>query len=119
MNTIRHVLCATGASLICMLPALAAAECSSGICTDVYVEELYIPTDSSGVYIQTSGTETLAGCTPYNGIYLLLQPAPTSAQFKEVYATLLAAQMNDKRVSIRINNGSNPCTVAYILLPRQ
>ena len=41
-----------------------------------------------------------------------------TAGYKEIYATLLAAQLADKRVSIRVAEGTNPCAIAYVTLNR-
>lgn len=94
----------------------AVAECTTWGCADVYVEQLYV-SSASGFYVRTSGNELLANCTPDSGIFLYVPN--TSSQMKEVYATLLAAQLADKRVNIRVNEGTSPCTVAYVTLDRQ
>lgn len=93
--------------------AVAYAECYSGGCTEVYVDELY--PDSGGAWIQTSGTETLANCTADSGIFLRLNGGPG---FDAIYSTLLAAQISEKKVGIRIVDGSNPCTISYVRLNR-
>jgi hypothetical protein len=80
-----------------------------------WVDELYTEA-SSGVWIRTSGDETLAGCVPDSSVFLRLHAS--AAGFKEIYATLLAAQLAERRVSIRVNPGSNPCSVAYVTLNR-
>jgi hypothetical protein len=95
--------------------SIAAAECTATGCWDVYVEELY-PEATGGIWIRTSGSETLANCTPDSGVYLRLTNA--QAGYREIFSTLLAAQLADKKVSIRINPGSNPCSVAYVTLNR-
>jgi len=111
-KTIRAAL--TAAGLLAMAPA-AFPECSAPGCYDVYIDELYTEA-LGGVWIRTSGDERLAGCVPDSDVYLRL---PASAVgFRDIYATLLAAQLAEKRVSIRINPGSNPCTVAYVTLNR-
>jgi hypothetical protein len=97
-----------------MLATAVFAECSASGCYEVFIDELY-PEANGGAWIRTSGNETLANCTPDSGIYLRLN---ATLGFKEIYATLLAAQLSDKRVSLRIAEGSNPCTVAYVTLNR-
>ena len=99
-----------------LIAGAAYAECSTQGCSDVYVNELYM-THTAGFYIQTSGTETLAGCTPDSGVFLYVPGA--LPRMKELYATLLAAQLAEKKVFIRILEGSNPCTVEYVRLARQ
>lgn len=68
-----------------------------------------------GAWVKTSGDETFANCTANSGVFLRLD---VTAGYKEIYATLLAAQLADKRVSIRIAEGSNPCTITYVTLNR-
>lgn len=99
--------------LIGIAPA-AYAECSASGCWDVYIEELY-PEAQGGAWIRTSGNEALASCTADSNIYLRLNATPG---FKEVYATLLAAQLSEKKVGIRIVEGSAPCSIAYVILNR-
>jgi hypothetical protein len=102
------------ASVLLAIAPAAFPECSASGCWNVYIEELY-PEANGGAWIKTSGTETLANCTVDSNIYLRLNP---SAGFKEIYATLLAAQLADKRVSLRIVEGSSPCYVTYVTLNR-
>jgi hypothetical protein len=97
-----------------LFSAAAFPECSAGGCYDVYVEELY-PEASGGAWIKTSGNEALANCTADSNVYLRLD---NTAGYKEIYATLLAAQLSDKRVNIRIAEGSNPCRIHYVTLNR-
>jgi hypothetical protein len=97
-----------------LFSAAAFAECSATGCWGVYIEELY-PEAAGGAWIRTSGNETLANCTVDSNVYLRLN---ATTGYKEIYATLLAAQLADKRVSLRIAEGSNPCTVVYVTLNR-
>lgn len=90
----------------------ARADCSSSSCNNVLVEELYMNLSGS-LYIQTSGSELLTNCTPLSSLYLVLTDGP---RFKEIYAMLLAAQFAGKTVTLRINDGSNPCTVQYVMV---
>jgi expansin (peptidoglycan-binding protein) len=108
---VRKISIALG--LLALAPA-AFPECGAGGCYDVYIEELY-PEASGGAWIRTSGTETLANCTVDSNVYLRLN---ATAGYKEIYATLLAAQLSDKKVSIRIAEGSNPCSIVYVTLNR-
>jgi hypothetical protein len=93
--------------------AVAFAECYPGGCAEVYVDELY--PDSGGAWVQTSGNETLASCTVDSNVFLRLNGGPG---FDAIYATLLAAQISEKKVGIRIIEGSNPCAIAYVRLNR-
>ena len=114
MNRISRALCFVVTTLLWSLAS--HAECSATGCYSVYVQQL-VMTASNGFYIQTTGDETLANCTPSSGLFL---SAPVStSQLKELYATLLTAQQADRLVDIVINAGSNPCSVAYVNLARQ
>jgi hypothetical protein len=104
------------ASLLALTAGAAAyAECQALGCFSVYIDELY-PEAGGGVWVQTSGNETLANCTANSGVFLRLDG--TTAGFKQMYATLLAAQLADKKVSLRVDEGSNPCTIVYVTLNR-
>jgi hypothetical protein len=100
--------------MLTMLAGTAAAECNSAGCSG-YVDEIYMDVD--GLWLQTSGNETLANCTPNSGVFLRL--SGSSARFKEMYAMLQTAQVAGWQVFVRINDGSNPCTIQYIRLARQ
>jgi hypothetical protein len=92
----------------------AFPECYSEGCAEVFVEELY-PEQQGGAWVQTSGNETLANCTVDSNVFLRLH---NETGYKEVYATLLTAMITEKKVSIRIVAGSNPCKIAYVRLVR-
>lgn len=104
------------AGVLCTLSAAAGADCSATGCYNVYVDQLQM-TSTNGAWVQTSGNETLANCTPDAGV--LLHIPASNVQLKELYATLLAAQLSDKLVSIVINTGTSPCTISYVTLARQ
>ena len=95
---------------------MASGECVPHICQDVYVEKLY-PNTSGLVYVATSGDETKLDCNAESGVYLsfdLSDPAGDA-----YYSTLLAAQISERKVSIRIVNGSQGCKVQYMTHDRQ
>jgi hypothetical protein len=56
-------------------------------------------------------------CTPDSGIYLFIPPG--SAQLKEIYALLMTAQLAGWRINVRVDGGSNPCSIWYVTLDRQ
>jgi hypothetical protein len=95
-----------------LVSTIASAECNASRCDAVYVEELY-PEAAGGARVRTSGNESLANCTADSGVYLRLDAGPG---FQTIYATLLAAQVSDNKVSICIVEGSNPCRIAYVTL---
>jgi hypothetical protein len=94
---------------------VATAECSSYGCIG-YVDEVYIEANG-GVWLQTSGNELLANCTADSGVFLHLPG--DSAKFKEVYAMLLSAQLTNRQVFVRIQEGSNPCRIIYVRLIKE
>lgn len=95
---------------------LAQAECVPHICQDVYVERLY--SNSNGViYVATSGNEDSLDCNPVSGGYLSFNLSAASGNV--FYSTLLAAQLADRKVSIRIQNGTEGCAIQYITHDRQ
>jgi hypothetical protein len=92
----------------------ARAECVTGSCTAVYVKQLYVEAGDQHFWLETTGNEAGLNCTPASGV-LLKVPAPS----KQILALLLSAQMADKLVNVRVNELTNPCTVAYVTLDRQ
>jgi hypothetical protein len=100
----------------------AHSECAAYSCTAVSISQLVI-TATGGYYVATSGNEQLASCTPNSGIFLYM-PASTAQvpvpNFKEIYATLLAAQLANKIVTIDLNPSiASPCTISYVTINEQ
>jgi hypothetical protein len=90
---------------------LASAECSAAACDNARILQLY--TEANGVvYVQVSGTMSNLNCTLVSGTFATL--TPSSSLFKEIYASLLAAQMADRTMYVRIVTGSAGCTIQYI-----
>jgi hypothetical protein len=103
-------------TLAVAVPFSANADCSATGCYNVLLDQIQM-TSTGNVWIQTSGTETLADCTPDSGIFL--QVPVSNTHMKEIYSMLLAAQLADKFVNIIVNQGTSPCTVSYVTLSRQ
>ena len=114
--TLHRALAKVSAAVLALLSVagIARAECAAQGCYSVFVEEIY-PEATGGAWIKTTGNETLANCTANSGVYLRLNP---TGGYKEVFATLLAAQLTDKKVNIRIHEGSTDCVIAYVTLNR-
>lgn len=89
--------------------------CSGIRCTKVLVDRLYINTRGR-LYIGTSGVETSLSCTPTGRVYLYVNE--DDKNYEEIFTTLLAAQLSDKKVLIRTPS-SGACQVAYVVLDRQ
>lgn len=100
--------------LVISVTNVASADCASNGCWDVYIEQLYIRNSGKNL-IQTSGDETKLNCNADSGKFLEL---PLSGNNKEMLSALLAAQMANKKVGLRIIENSN-CEVAYITLNQQ
>lgn len=107
---------------ICLLGSLLTwsagsyAECGGvpgqGICENVRVTLLYV--DTTAAYIQVSGNVALLPCSAAGGLIKL--PPNNVANFKAMYATLLAAQFADRLVNVRVESLA-ACQVAYVTVP--
>lgn len=103
---------------ISLFPLLTNAGCGGNSCTNVYVDKLYVNANSSElVYIGTSGDETQLDCEAHAGVYAILDSNQGNAD--KIYSTLLAAQLANKKVRIRVATNTVGCKVAYITLDRQ
>jgi hypothetical protein len=97
-----------------LLSSTAIADCLTNICTDVYVQQIYIRSGGENL-IQTSGDETKLTCQADSNIFLSI---PQDGNQKDMLSVLLAAQMANKKVSIRLGN-TGSCKVAYMYINRQ
>ena len=94
------------------------ADCAGNSCTDVYVDKLYVTANSSElIYIGTSGNESQLDCEAHAGVYAILDSSQGNAE--KIYSTLLAAQLANKKVRIRITTNTVGCKVSYITIDRQ
>lgn len=93
------------------------AACSGSSCTNVDVDRLYIRPEGD-ILIDTSGNENvLSVCTPGEEKYIYLKNEHKNK--KEIYATLLSAQLARKKVWIRVSDNISPCQVDYVVLDNQ
>lgn len=90
--------------------------CTGRSCASEYVDRLYV-TANGNIYVGSSGDEKLLNCTAVSNVYMTLNPNAGNAE--EIYSALLAAQSANKRVTIRISEGSSDCSISYITLDRQ
>jgi hypothetical protein len=101
---------ATGVALT-FAAQLAGAECGATGCDNARVLQLY--TEANGnVHVQLSGTMSNLNCSLVSATFVTLQP--TAARFSQIYASVLAAQLTDRLLSVRIATGSSGCTIEYI-----
>jgi hypothetical protein len=107
---IRPVLALLG----CMATSPAFADCAAGYYCKAQIQDMTM-TDGA-VYIRlVGGTTGLTNCTPYSTSYFTLPRS--NPYFASYYATLLGAYLAKESVTIRPNDGSTGCTVAYIAMP--
>ena len=102
--------------ILTMFSAAVYSDCIPHMCQDVYVQRLYTNTNGL-VYVATSGDETNLDCNAVQSEYLSFNLSdPAGDAF---YSTLLASQISERKVSIRIKNGSEGCKFAYITHDKQ
>ena len=93
-----------------------AAACSDTRCSGE-VSVLYV-TANGDVYVGLVGGLTgLTGCTPIDGAQPYLTISASSPNLKLMYATLLAAQMTGRSISVAADANSIGCTIRYVTSP--
>jgi len=99
------------ASLAALLTAQAAnAQCFSYYCSDVVIERIYVFPNGPTLLV-TSSDQAPLNCTQENGMYLTLDMGqPQSAV---MYSFFLAVHLQQKKVMVRIEEGSQGCKIAY------
>jgi hypothetical protein len=97
----------------------AYADCGGapgyGACDNVQITLLYIDANYDA-WLSVSGNLANAPCNS-NASPNLIQLPHSSANFKEVYATLLAAHISDRMISVRLAPNAPLCAVAYVTMP--
>lgn len=97
-------------------PINAFADCIPDHCASVYVDTLYAES-TGGVYVGTSGDESVLNCHAVANVYVTLPGDMAGAD--TVYSTLLSAQVSGKRVTIQVDDNSTGCVIQYVTLSRQ
>lgn len=109
---------------------LAFGDCSSDNCSNVYVDKIYVnsetevPSDQQNalILIGTSGDETKLTCSPghpsgNSGVYVALDTADATADF--IFSTLVTAQASGRPVTIQVTDNPNErCMIEYVTLDR-
>jgi len=93
----------------------AADPCAGNFCTNTTISRLYPGGDVNDprVFIRPKdGGQQLLNCTPVSGVYVTLKVS--HPLFSESYAALLDATINNKKVWLRVKDGSPDCELAYI-----
>jgi len=102
--------------VLVLLSCVSYAECGNHICQNIAVDKLY-PNTNGVVYVATSGDEKNLNCSAESGAYLTFNLSDPAGD--AYYSTLLAAQMSNRNVSIRIVLGSVGCNVQYMTIDKQ
>jgi hypothetical protein len=95
----------------------AANPCSGVACPNTTVQRLYPASDVNNprVYVRpTDGGQSSLTCTAVSDVYLTLKT--THPLFGEIFASLLEATIHDKKVTLRIKDGSPDCEILYIVV---
>jgi hypothetical protein len=104
------------ASLL-FIAAAAKADCGGTLdqanCLDVRTTLVYIDANEDA-YITVSGNAGALPCTAPSG---LLKLPKTAANFKAVYATLLAAHLASRPVNVRLAPIASVCSIVYVSVP--
>lgn len=96
--------------LLSLCVCAAHAECTADRCENVRITRLVTTPDR--VWVKTSGTLSNLNCTVDSAVYVAL--LRTNDAFREIYSNLLAFQIAGMPISIRIDDGSSPCSIAYV-----
>jgi hypothetical protein len=103
------LLCAGSTALAC------GHSGSTDFCGPEKIGVLYTTTNGNVFVLPSSG---LIGngvvCTPLSGQYAVLSAA--APNFREVYATLLAAKLSDYQVKLVMDPNQTQCTITYVTL---
>lgn len=95
-----------------LLGSVASADCISYVCDASRILALYTRADGNA-YIQISGNTSVLTCSLVSGLYVKL-PAANTPRAKEIYASLLAYQLADRLVTVRMEDGQTECTISYL-----
>jgi len=91
-----------------LLSTSVYAACTANRCVGK-IDRLYV--QGGTLYISTDGDETNLDCTPPRGVYITI---PSSdPDFKNLYAMMLTAVSLNNTIGLRIENGSDRCTLIY------
>jgi hypothetical protein len=119
MKTNHHFSKALGFVFTCLLffTSPAKADCGgslqSAYCSDVRITLLYVDANYHA-YITINGNISALPCTAGGG---LLKLPNDSANFKALYATLLAAHLTTRALNVRLAPIASECTITYVSLP--
>lgn len=115
MSKYRLLNCRAAIAMGLMCAATPAlAECGPISCDNVLITTFYV-TASGTTFIKTNGNQALlTNCTQNSG-FLTLNSGPNA---EAIYSFLLTAFIQRTPVSLRTDNGSIGCTIAYAVANR-
>jgi hypothetical protein len=111
MRVILGIILTGVCSTLIMTPAIAGS-CSSTGCT-ANVKEVYL-NNNGPLYIILNLTSTdiaAVNCTLLAGT--IFELSTSTNNYKEIYSTISAAAFTGRPVTLRIDDGTNPCTIQY------
>ena len=97
-------------SLLLFSSTVLAATCETNYCVGK-VKTIYPSGPHGVVYLKSEGDMSQLNCNLKDNKYITLKP--TNGMFKEIYSMLLAVQMAQKNVTMRIVENSPDCELIY------
>lgn len=107
-----------------ILPALLAFSTFAGVAQSAtcgvnncsgQINSLYVNATGNIYIALVGGLSGLSGCTPVSGAQQYVTLLPASGNFNQVYATLLAAEVASRNVSLTFTAGSSNCSIVYAI----
>lgn len=77
------------------------------------IKMLY-PHSMGKIFVQMDHNLSTLNCTPMESRYLTLNSS--QGLFNQIYATILAAHVSQRTITIRIYEGSPECQILYVML---
>ena len=99
-------------SLLLAHSAFVYAACDPNLCS-ARVKTLYAHSNGK-VYLEMHGDMSQLNCTLDQGSFIVLKD--NHARHEEIYSMLLAAQLANQEVVVRILNNSSDCQLVYSIL---
>lgn len=93
---------------------LGYAGCVDRSCMGIGIEVVksVYPSSTGDIYLEAPDDKTTLNCTLKEGQYMVLQS--DHPLFREIYSTVLSALTSNKRLQVRIVEGSDNCQVSYV-----
>ena len=103
------------AGLFISLATIVNADCNTGSCSGVTIDNLYAMSNGT-IMVETTGNEKNLNCTSYGAGFTSIDP--NAAGKNAIYSLLLTAQTTNKNVYIRIVENSVNCRIAYAFITK-